>query len=93
MELAKLGKDAFLAKYYAYDEQAFADYFQATWQPKKFTYAECCEVLPTERPEMVSACVPPQSNAIERQNLAQKLVGFWPAPSLAARHTHQTTPC
>ena len=76
-ELVKLAKDAFVAKFVGLGETKFAEYFQKQWSPKKFTYAEVNSLLVSETPQdTMGVCVPPQSNAIERQNLTQKMVTY-----------------
>ena len=74
VELAELSKQAYVNKYLKV-EKTFAKYFAATWQKKKWTYAEVNALLESEKPEDYHpACNPPQSNSIERQNRTQKEV-------------------
>ena len=79
-ECANIAKELFVTKYMAKGEDAFTDYFINVWLKKKFTYTEMNTLLPGEDGKLFhSSCVPPQSNAIERQNLTQKMVCCGPA--------------
>lgn len=67
-----------MQKYSAKKEKIwFVKYFRDEWLHCAFTYAEVSALMEHESPEdFVGACVPPTSNAIERQNLTQNMVRF-----------------
>ena len=73
-ELARQGKKLLVSKYEAMKERAGAAYFSTSWQDKQWTFAEANAPCKGEEEPAVRGGVPPQSNALERQNGQQKHV-------------------